>query len=301
METKPYTKCFVICTTKGSGQKLFHFLEKQNIELLGFPVASPIAVNDPDNVVDQMRQADLVVLVLENSGSVANLMVELGIAIALKKHIVAFIEQEIPIPSLLQRNKVIRFSKEINEETLFSLKYVLPTIQKEKSEKRKKLNKDSIGNSLSTKLRLQLDSSSGKGLESWVKEVLFAANIGVVSEAQPGKSMWDFSVWDDKLGRILSAPILIEVKDNIASRQQEGDVLIRLHDYLKSTNCRFGVVVYKVGDPKNKVINFTDENHYILLVSAEELLKAVDLQSFSEFILSFFKLHTGMEVENASL
>jgi hypothetical protein len=283
-------RCFIAAHPKTNLETIRALLAERGIEATASYERPWIGARPFDTVMALIDQADLVVGVLDDSRTNANLLIELGYAIARDKKIMVILPRDWrKVPSDLASTHYIWAKPTDAEGLAFNIDMVLNG----QSPRRQPhippgANTHGIGeltDDLSERLAVALDEHDESALEQIVADALHASGVSIVKSANRSPDDHagpDIGIWSDDLESSVGNPLLIDLKMTIGSRADLARLRTRVSSYLSSRTVDWGLVLYAEGPP------WLESATPVLFLRVGELLSRLRDEGFAEIITDLY-------------
>ncbi len=293
-------KCFLSTSYDTDISLIKSVLSENNIEvfdLFDFSIGSSIQ----DILKEKLKQSDFAVFVVSKDNK--NVLYEMGVCEGLGKPSLIIINKEANFPFYIEN----KLSLTANLADIDFLRIILLGFIDEIKLKRKPLkttlttNKfsEKYSNDIKTNLYQLLEETKqiringqGRELESVIENIFRATQLNYVDNTREQSSGVgvDFALWNDKLGRIIGNPIIVEVKfgrltystikkaeHQIRKYADKSDAKIALLLYLDKLDKRFKIdsslnpliIAYDIEDFINSLLESNFES--VLLTSRNKI------------------------------
>jgi hypothetical protein len=247
-------RCFIAASARTDLATLRHLLEERGVEVvLAHETLAP-RLTIAEKVTSLIAECDLVVAILDQDASPANIAFELGYAFALKKKSLILVSPDEQVPSDLTGHFSIRAHPDDADAVAFALDQLLaaPTRQTLPAASSPAAGKPigALADRLLARLAAVSATSHEQEYERIVLEAIRASDPAVVVDVQQRSSgRPDVAVWADDLESWVGNPLLIEVKARLNGSAAE---LVRrqLQSYIELSNSRWALVLYGEGPPQ---------------------------------------------------
>ena len=192
-----------------------------------------------DTIEKAMKSADFICLLLQDEQN-ANTLVELGIALAKRKPILALLGPSTLLPSDLSGFTYVRTHPTDESKVTSALEMFLEHAPLERQSKGRlpRQSKRTAGEKSS------LARTAGFEAERRTAELLQEAGYIVSGESETRDQGADFAVWIDELQHPLGNPLLVEVKTGKLSASRVQQAAAQLRHYVTKTHGRCALLVY---------------------------------------------------------
>jgi tetratricopeptide (TPR) repeat protein len=136
---------------------------------------------------------------------------------------------------------------------------------------------------LSDKRNYQMFEEAMRGLF----EVL-DIHIAIENKAKKAGYQPDFSLWIDNITETIGNPVLVETKIGHLSEHQIKQTVHYLSEYLKDSNAKAGILLYKDLDGGD-FDNYSSLNPLIIILSLDELLDKLVKINFSDILVNIVR------------
>jgi hypothetical protein len=280
-------RCFIAAHPKANLETIRALLAERGIEATASYERPWIGARPFDTVMALIDQADLVVGVLDDSRTNANLLIELGYAIARDKKIMVILPRDgATVPSDLVSTLYARANPTDADAIVYNLDALLaaPTPNR-RPHIPDKPETHPIGpkkaDELLQRLSISLDSSDEVALAGIVGDSLRASGVSIVESAHPD-SGFDFGIWSDDLESSVGNPLLIEVKSHMQSAAQARKVRERVEAYVHARNVAWGLVLYGDGPPPD--VGDLHSTPPTLLLKISDLIERLRVEGFASTV-----------------
>jgi|GEM_PF-4566967 len=265
--------CFVATNSRVNLNALRSLLEEEGFRLVLWTDAIFVpGKTGLEHALKVIEEANVVLGVLVGDPADRNALYELGVASALGKSIVLWVDDEADVPSDLQGLPTIKFAPEASGSLRFALRHAS---QQDVPLDRPKESSEAPRREIRRAQRRHED------LALWLAEV-FRQEGATVVEGQEGLGS-DFALWLPDLEPSVGNPFLVEVKHSIETERAFESAAGQVRHYLNATGGRWGMLVYRVGPPGIEI----DPAHgwpMVLALRADELEAMLESATFAEVV-----------------
>jgi hypothetical protein len=264
--------CFVAADSRVDLTGLRQILEEEGFRLMLWSDAtlSP-GQSAPKLAFELIREASVVLGVLAGGHLNANALYELGVASALEKPIVLWVDDETDVPSNLRSLPVVKFAPEAPETLRFALHHA--------GRQESRTEESTTANIEPPRREIHRARHSHDDLALWLAEV-FRQEGATVVEGQGGIGS-DFALWLPDLEPSVGNPFVVEVKHSLETERSQEAAVDQMRRYLSATGGSWGMLVYRLGPPSQGIDRRWPT---ILVLRADELEEMLQDTSFAEAV-----------------
>ncbi len=235
-------------------------------------------------IKNQIKNADFGLFLITQDS--LNSIYEMGICEGLNKEYFVLIDKNLNPPQFLKNRLFIRVDisdfSTVEEGILKIASDIEKRQFKSKSQKRRpNIKSENYPENIKDELRNLLPliknlrtARNNQLLENKVFEIFKSIDLNVIENDRNKDKGVDFALWNDKLGKLIGNPIIIEVKQgNIATRRSE--IQKQLMDYSRKSDAKVAILLYL--DENNKRIQLES--------SLEPLIFSYDIEDFINALL----------------
>jgi hypothetical protein len=228
------------------------------------------------------------IAVLDDPSTSANLLIELGYALAHDKKIMVILPRDGgTVPSDLVSTLYVRANPTDADAIEYNLDALLaapaPKRRPYIPEKPETLPIGALADELLHRLSASLSSHDGAALEQVVVDALRASGVSIITEAQrrqdPGP---DLGIWSDDLESSVGNPLIIEVKAQIPSNDCVLDLRSHVASYVSARNVEWGLVLY--GDGPSRHSGELQSVPPVLFLQIGDLVERLRVEGFASIM-----------------
>jgi hypothetical protein len=285
-------KCFISASIDGDLQIIKSILEELKIETIDLYDLS-IANSIQQILKRKLRQADFAIFVLNSYNK--SILYEIGVCEGLGKKYLIILGKETDIPFYLE-NK-ISVHANLNDEQFIRMA-ILGFIEEVKKNKRfrskKNLNiekyDDDIINNLKSFLGqiIQFRKYGGyeRELEIVIKDVLETLKLKYAQNVKSYDKGIDFAIWNNKLGKVVGNPIIVEIKYGSLSSSLLKKAEEQIQSYVEKSEARVALLLYL--DKSNQRFKVQSSLHPLIIAyDIEDFIRELLKTNFEDLILTY--------------
>jgi hypothetical protein len=285
-------RCFIAAHPKTNLDTIRAILAERGIEATASYERPWIGARPLDTVMALIEAADLIVGVLDAPSMDANLLIELGYAIARDKKIMVILPRNSrSVPSDLVSTLYVRANPTDVEAIAYNLDALLaaPAPQRRPyiPAKPETYPIGSQADGLLSRLSVALQTADARELEAIVVDAMRASGVRTVtstSERSSPDSGFDLGIWSDDLESSVSNPLLIELKLRITSRRDMSIVRDQVASHARARSVDWALILYGEGPP-----HWDDDSEIespVLVYRIGDLIERLRRESFALVISS---------------
>jgi hypothetical protein len=290
-------RCFIAAQPKTNLKTIRALLAERGIEATASYERPWIGARPFDTVIALIDQADLVIGVLDDTPTNANLLIELGYAIAREKKIMVVVPPTPhAVPDLLAAMRYLRANLTDTEAIAYHLDALLDapasSMQPYIPSKAETHAIGDLTDDLVRRLSVAVQDNDGAALERLVADALRDTGVSIIKSAeksQNGDARPDFGIWSDDLESSLGNPLLIELKMRINGAGDRTRLRKQVESYLRARSVEWGLVLYADGPPQLESVP------PVVFLHVAELLSRLRNEGFAEIMSDLY----GQAIRNA--
>lgn len=288
-----HLKCYLSASYEVNISLIDQILQENSVEVSEFYDGS-IGNSFQDILKRKLRQVDFAIFIVTKNNS--NIIYEIGVCEGLGKQSLIIIDRDVEIPFYLE-NK-LSLSANLSDKNVLELAIKafiseLP-IKKRNPEKSKPYrmatesyddNLKEIFRSLLVQTRNLRQSAQAFEMEYIVEELFKSLRMKYVQNIQNRDSGIDFAIWNDRLGRLLGNPIIVECKYGNINESKIDSITQQLMTYSEKSDSSIAILLYL--DKAGKRFKFEQfMKPLIIAFDLEDFLEALIFETFESIILS---------------
>lgn len=280
-------KCFLSASYDTDISMIKSVLSENDIEifdLYDFSIGSSIQ----DILKRKLRQADFAIFVITKDSR--NVLYEIGVCEGLGKQSLIILDKDADLPFYLE-NKLSLSANLKNREFLnMTLLGFIEEIKLKKRPAKKTTIKSSeldenyddnvkeILLSLLEQTRRLRDNGKAFELEYIVEEIFKTLHLKYADNIRKNDIGIDFALWNNKLGKIIGNPIIVEAKFGNLSKDTFNKAEFQIQNYAEKSDAKVALLLYL--DRSGKRFNLSPSS------SMKPLIIAYDVEDFINDILN---------------
>ncbi len=256
----------------------------------------PAAAPHAQALLDELREASVAIFVINDQREALNSSVELGIALAVGLPIVILAKPEAELPDIAGRLPAIRVDVDDPEgldrvlaaviEVGATVNLTSPIAARPLKQRARHLLEDWYKGDRELQGPSRPEGERTEAIAEWIVADAFrSAGIRALREPGGGKAGADFVVWDREVEPFVGGPLLVEVVSGAWSRRRLDLKVRRLVGYLDQLPSSMWALLIVAGD-LDEPLALEPEHAPVLLISLEDLLERLQVQSFAEIVRS---------------
>jgi hypothetical protein len=229
--------------------------------------------------------ADMVIGIMGDRRKDANVFFELGVASALKKPTLVFINRDYPSEIVPPSGiPYLRMDLRNEDALMFGLNQMMSLSASDRN------GVDSPAEGFTTQpigpvadqLLAKLSQTGPREFEDLIYEAIKASGASTIARGSKieGQGM-DFAVWSSDLEPTISNPLLIECKSSLDTQSQVNEVIGRMFRALEAIPNGCGIVLYKEA---GNVSRSAPKSLPVFFVSADEFISRLRDVGLSEYV-----------------
>lgn len=291
-----HLKCYVSTSFEVDLRIVEEILEENNVELYELYDGS-IGTSFQDILKRKLRQVDFAIFIISKNNK--NILYEIGVCEGLGKQALILIDKEVSEIPFFIENK-LSLSANLNDKKVLELAIKafvseLPA-KKAKPEKPRpnrmateSYDEDTkeIFRSLLVQTRNLREFGTGTGveMEHIVEEVFKTLRIKYMHNSKGPDKGIDFAVWNDRLGRIIGNPIIIECKYGKLNQTRIDSSVAQLSIYSEKSDSAVAILLYLDKGGERFVIPPLLKP-VIIAFDLEDFLDSLVFETFESLILT---------------
>ncbi|HBI01238.1 MAG TPA: hypothetical protein PLL09_00555 [Flavobacterium sp.] len=287
-------KCFLSASYDTDLSLVRSVLAENNVEafdLYDFSIGSSIQ----DILKRKLRQSDFAVFVVSKESK--NVLYEIGVCEGLGKPSLIIIDKEANLPFYIDNKLSLTANLSDREFLKMTLLGFLDEIRaKRKPTKRvtrqSEKQVENYDNDIKEVLRSLLDQTKrirengqGRELEYVIEEIFKTIHLKYADNSRGPDLGIDFALWNDKLGRIIGNPIIVEAKFGRLSDETFKKAEFQIKRYAESSDARVALLLYLDKTGKRHKLK-SSLNPLIIAYDVEDFINALLESSFESVILT---------------
>ncbi len=287
-------KCYISANADVDISTIKSILQKNHIEvfdLFDFAVGESIQ----QILKKKLRQADFAIFVIsKNSG---NVLYEMGVCEGLGKEALVIIDKETEMPFYL--NSQLSFTANLKEQDFLEialLGFIERITAKRKPTKshqniiereRETYNIDTINLIKSYLHQVQNIRTHGQAqdLDPILINLFKSINSKYADNTYSSDTGIDYALWNDKLGRVLGNPIIVEAKFGNLSQETFKKAEVQIQKYVGVSDAKIALLLYLDRSGKRFELDHLVANPLIITYDIEDFLTDLLESSFEDVIL----------------
>lgn len=248
-------RCFISARFEADVWPLRKVLEDRGIEPILAYEQAPIGLSVADTVTALIDDADLVVAVLDDPESAANVAFELGYAFALRKKLLVLLSRRYrSVPANLRTSFYIRAEPDATDAIGLAIDQVLAASPPKRAERSIPLDPTPPLGDLADKLLAEIERRPQLDvLEQTMVEATQASGASVfvgrnrVTSSHEQESKADAAIWSDQLVVLSGAPPLVKFVEMVPTLEEGHRIQREMEARLDSTTSSLALVLYLDG------------------------------------------------------
>jgi hypothetical protein len=246
-------RCFLAVPARLDVSPIAGLLKERDVEFERGLEASSFFGSHPTNIRRLIQNADFVLAVIDAEDNSSHVLVELGIALGIRRPVFAILTPNSTIPFSLQGVPTVRAQPDDTSAIDFHLDIFLKEGLRRKSIQRRLAPPDkpwmrSSNERLSNEFLAFLSSSSSAEhqLEKSIAHFLETKGFHI-EQSTPSKGFRpDIAVWLQEPSSALGSQLLIEIKRGERRDPGESRIANQLREYLSAVDARAGLLLWQV-------------------------------------------------------
>lgn len=287
-------KCFLSASYDTDLSLIKSVLAENNVEtfdLYDFSIGSSIQ----DILKRKLRQSDFAVFVVSKESK--NVLYEIGVCEGLGKPSLIIIDKEANLPFYIDNKLSLTANLSDREFLKMTLLGFIDEIRaKRKPTKRvtrstekqfEKYDNDikEVLNFLLEQTKRIRENGQGRELEYVIEEIFKTIHLKYADNSRGPDIGIDFALWNDKLGRIIGNPIIVETKFGRLSDETFKKAELQIKRYAESSDARVALLLYL--DRTGKRHKFKSSlNPLIIAYDVEDFINDLLESNFESVILT---------------
>jgi hypothetical protein len=285
-------KCYISANADVDISTIKSILQKNHIEvfdLFDFAVGESIQ----QILKKKLRQADFAIFVIsKNSG---NVLYEMGVCEGLGKKALVIIDKETEVPFYL--NSQLSFTANLKEQDFLEIALLgfieritskrKPTKSHQSIIERETYNKDTINLLKSYLHQVQNIRTNGQGrdLDPVLINLFKSINSKYADNTHRHDMGIDYALWNDKLGRVLGNPIIVEAKFGNLSQETFKKAEVQIQKYVGVSDAKIALLLYLDRSGKRFELDRLVAHPLIITYDIEDFITDLLESSFEDVIL----------------
>jgi len=285
-------RCFIAANPATNLDTIRAILAERGIESTASYERPWIGARPLDTVMALIEDSDLMIAVLDDPSTNANLLIEVGYGLARDKKIMVILPRDNrSVPSDLVSTLYIR----ANPTDVEAITYNLDALLAGPAPKRRPYIPDKVethpigatADELLERLSETLQNADGTSLEGIVTDAMRASGVSMITSTSERRSLdggFDLGIWSDDLESSVSNPLLIDLKLRIASRRDMNVVRDQVASFARARSVDWALILYGEGPP-----NWDDDVELappVLIYRIADLLERLRTESFAVVVSS---------------
>ncbi|WP_156386425.1 hypothetical protein [Rhizobium sp. Leaf391] len=283
--TNRITNCYISAPPGANLASIRSALTENGINILipdDFPQSADVATH----TVSLIEQADLVIGVLTSERRSQWVLVELGMAIGLKKQAILIAPPKSTVPLPLQGVLILRIPLNNKEALSFTLEQLLAAPAPTKKSSPSPVQQTSgLGQRASFYLEQanrHINDREYAAVERVVADALRESGLEALSESKHNDHRFDIAVWSDELQPFVGNPLLIEVRGQWRDAEREKSMLRSFQLHSLAAGAQWGLLIHGGSEIPQK--SLTAVAPTILTISLDMLFKKLENRSFARIV-----------------
>ena len=289
-----HLKCYVSASFDVDILQVEIILQNLKIETYNFYDGS-IGLTFQELLKRKLRQVDFAIFILSKNNK--NVIYEIGVCEGLGKQSLILVDKEYgEVPFYLENKLLLNVnladSKAIDLAISAFVKELPVTRKKPEKAKYNRMaseqydeNIKEIFRSLLVQTRNLRDNGNAIEMEYIVEEVFKTLRMKYIQGAPNNNKGVDFAIWNDRLGRIIGNPIIVECKYGTLNQSRLNAALEQLFLYSENSGSSVGILLY-LDTQNNRFDTVLSSKHLSLVFDLEDFLDALIDDTFESIILS---------------
>lgn len=286
-------KCYVSASFDIDLSSVIEILQDNYVEVYEFYDGS-ISTSFQDILKRKLRQVDFAVFILSKDNK--NILYEMGVCEGLGKQSLIIVNKEVTeIPFYLQNKLTISTNLSDKKVVELALKAFISELSvKKKNPEKPRPNRmateeydeniKEIFRSLLIQTRNLRQNGSGVEMEHIVEEVFKTLRMKYVQNLKHADMGVDFAVWNDKLGRVIGNPIIVECKMGQINQNKIEAATQQLKIYSEKSESSLALLLYL--DKSNKRLSIKPSmNPLIIAYDLEDFIEALIFDTFETIVM----------------
>lgn len=297
-------RCFLSSSYETDTTTVKCFLEDNQVEVYGLYDLA-IGSSIQQILKRKLRQADFAIFVLSNDNR--NILYEIGVCEGLGKQYLLILDKAENLPFYLENKLSVHANLKDKDFIRMTLSGFIEELKRHKRYPNKKRSirdikketydqdtKDVLKSLLSQVQQLR-QHGHGRELEYVIEEVFKTLRIKYAQNVRGTDLGIDFALWNNKLGRIVGNPIVVEVKYGQLSESTFERAQHQIEVYSEKSEAKVAMLLYL--DRNSKRFKIKPSLHPLILsYDAEDFIKSLLENSFEDLILLYRnKIAHGLE------
>jgi len=290
-----HLKCYLSASYEVNVALIDQVLQENQVEVYEFYDGS-IGNSFQDILKRKLRQVDFAIFIVTKNNN--NIIYEIGVCEGLGKQSLIIIDKDVEVPFYLENKLALNANLEDKNVLEFAIKAFISELpikgKKKNPEKPQPLRMatesyDENLKEIFTSLLLQTRNLRVAGhaveMEHIVEELLKSLRMKYVQNMRTNDAGIDFALWNDKLGRVLGNPIIIECKFGRLDTARIEAVTHQLKVYSEKSDSSVAILLYL--DKEGKRFNLEPSmKPLIIAFDLEDFLEALIFETFESLILA---------------
>lgn len=277
-------RCFIAANARSDLGPIRRLLRERRVDAVLAHEAALPGMTVAGKVTSLITESDLMVAILDQGKSTANITFEIGYAFALNKKILIIAPPGADLPADLTALFFIRATPDNADAIGFALDQLLaaPTKQGRSPAGLGAAGRPigGLADVLLSRLKVALAADKTSELEQIVLDAIRAGSPTVVVDV-PEKAFGrpDVAVWSDDLEPWVGNPLLIEVRARLGGNAAQ---LTRrqLESYIEISDSRWMLVLYADGPPQDKALSLSSPP--VLFMRLDHFLESLRIHSLAD-------------------
>lgn len=287
-------KCFLSASYDTDLSLIKSVLAENNVETFDLYDLS-IGSSIQDILKRKLRQSDFAVFVVSKESK--SVLYEIGVCEGLGKPSLIIIDKEANLPFYIDNKLSLTANLSDREFLKMTLLGFIDEIRaKRKPTKRvtrlteKQFEKydnhiKEVLNSLLEQTKRIRENGQGRELEYVIEEIFKTIHLKYADNSRGPDIGIDFALWNDKLGRIIGNPIIVEAKFGRLSDETFKNAELQIKKYAESSDARVALLLYLYRTGKRHKFK-SSLNPLIIAYDIEDFINYLLESSFESVILT---------------
>jgi hypothetical protein len=280
---KTRKKRVFIASSKPSVAEIQKAMESLDLHAVTMEHAATPGTSWVESLHRCVKDADMVIGIMDDRSKDTNVLFELGVATALNKPTFLFITPDFPV-DLVPPSGIPYLRMDFRDENsvLFGLRQVISLSPRTRSHQRRGgFTTKPIG-SMADELLAKLSRATPLELEDLIYEALRASGALTIARGSEseGKRI-DFAVWSSDLEPTITNPLLIECKSSLRSQSDVNQAMGQMVRALEAIHNGCGLVLYKEA---SEVPKASSRFIPVMFISAAEFIEGLRTLGLAEFV-----------------
>ena len=277
-------KCFISANHKVKLTHIKNILIENDIDSFDM---YDISIGDSiqETVKSKLKEADFALFILTQNGT--NSIYELGVCEGLNKEYFVIVDKNVEPPFFIKNRLFLRADVSKEESMEESIIKLINDIKKRsiRPKKRKSIPKENfspyskeVQGKLKNHLPLIKNLRTAKNnqlLEQAIMKIFKEINLNYIENDTNKNKGVDFAIWNNRLGKTIGNPIIIEVKQGDLVRRKK-EIQEQLLRYIEKSEAKVAILLYL--DSNDKRIKIEE--------SVKPLIFAYDIEDFINELIS---------------